>query len=301
MSDKIPTGVVPPLPTFLTEDGDLDHEAQRRLLARVLDAGVDGVVMLGTSGEGPVLPSSVRRATLAAAQDVCADRAPFLVGCVGHTVDQALAQIQEASEHDAGGVLLLPPFYFNIDQQALVRHCATVARRSPVPVVLYHIPALTGVGYALETVQELAAEPNVVGLKDSDRDLVYHAAVRRTTADAEFVVFQGAAPMLLPSAGLGTTDTICPVTALVPGWEYEMREAFADCDMEAARGHADRITAMAELFNLPGAPMPSNFKAVADALGLGSSRSHEPLFDVSKEAATTIDSRLRELGLEVTR
>lgn len=301
MNDRIPSGVFPPLPTFLARDGSLDHEAERRLIARVLDAGVDGVVMLGTSGEGPVLPSFVRRDTLATARDACAGRAPFLVGCVGHTVEQAVAQIEEASEHDAAGVLLLPPFYFKIDQSALARHCAAVARRSPVPVVLYHIPALTGVGFALETVQELSLEPNVVGLKDSDRDLVYHAAVRRVTADAEFVLFQGAAPMLLPGASLGTTDTICPVTALVPDWELRMRAAFADCDLDAAREYADRITAMAGLFNLPGAPMPSNFKAVAEALGLGPSRSHEPLFDASNEAAAIIEARVNELGLEASR
>jgi dihydrodipicolinate synthase/N-acetylneuraminate lyase len=292
-------GVVPPVPTFLREDGSLDGPAQARTVERLARPGVDGVLVLGTAGEGPVLPDRVRAPAIAATVAAAGGRLAVVAGCWGQTSEDALERIEEAAEHGASAALLLPPFYLPLSQRHLRGFVDEVVERSSLPVLLYHIPERTGHGFGLELLRELAEHPGVVGIKDSSKDLAFHHRLLAEVAGPSFAVFQGAAPLVFASARAGSPDSMCPVTALVPEWELALRAALRRGDLATAASIAQRIDDLARLFHLGDGPMPAVFKTIAALLGLGPDIPHAGFVRVEVAVVTELASRLRGLGLKV--
>ena len=296
-----PRGVVPPVPTFLRADGTVDESAQGALTDRLVAAGVDGVLVLGTAGEGPVLPERLRAPAIAATVDAAAGRLAVVAGCWGQTAEDALDRIEGAADQGVSAVLLLPPFYLPLSQRHLRGFVAEVVERSPLPVLLYHIPVRTGHGFGLELLREAAEHPRIVGVKDSSKDLAFHHRLLAEVARPSFAVFQGAAPLVFASARAGSPDSMCPVTALVPEWELALRAALRRGDHATAAAVAQRIDGLAALFSLGDGPMPSVFKVIAGLLGLGPDTPHGGFVRVEPAVVAELASRLGDLGLTVRR
>jgi dihydrodipicolinate synthase/N-acetylneuraminate lyase len=294
-------GIIPPIPTFLHEDGNLDEHAQVRTVERLIAAGLDGLLALGTAGEGPVLPDHVRARALSATVSAAAGQLPVVACVSGQTSGTVLVQIEEAARAGASAVLLLPPFYLPLSQRHLYGFVDEVASRSSLPVLLYHIPERTGHGFGLELLHDLAGRPEIVGIKDSGKDLTHHHRLLREVENPDFAVFQGAAPLLLASAVAGCRDSMCPVTALVPEWELEMRAALQRADLAAASTLGGRVDAMAALFSLGDGPMPSLFKTAAYLLGFGPATPHDPFARVPATVQALVADGMRELGLRTVR
>jgi 4-hydroxy-tetrahydrodipicolinate synthase len=251
---------------------------------------------LGTAGEGPVLAEEDRAVAVAAAVESTGGL-PIVVGCSGQTVDQVVRQVESAADLGATAALVLPPFYFSLSQDALVRYMTDVADRAAIPVLLYHIPAMTGNPFAVATVERLGLHPNIVGIKDSEGDFVRFLRLQRNLASEEFVVFQGVAALVGPSLLAGCHDSMCTVTALTPELELELREAVVAADLETVRILMHRISAVSELFRLGAYPLPVNFKAVAALLGLGPGQPHDPALLPDSNHRAELRRRLTQLAL----
>jgi 4-hydroxy-tetrahydrodipicolinate synthase len=145
----------------------------------LVGAGVDGLLLLGTAGEGPVLPSPLWTRALAVAVAAADERVPSVVCVSGQTTDTVLRRIDEAVVAGASAVLVLPPFYYPLSQRHLHAFVDRIAARSDLPVILYHIPSLTGHGFEIELLSEWATHPRVIGVKDSGRDRTFHERLLR--------------------------------------------------------------------------------------------------------------------------
>jgi len=291
----LPRGVVPPIPTFL-DGGRLDEKSYSALVDRLRAAGVDGVLILGTAGEGPALAEENRTAAIAVAVESIGGL-PVVVGCGGQTAEQVVRQVETAADLGATAALVLPPFYYPLSQDALTRYVTEVADRAAIPVLLYHIPAMTGNPFAVATVERLHLHPKVVGIKDSQGDFVRFLQLQRNLASEEFVVFQGVAALVGPSLLAGCHDSMCTVTALLPELEMELREAVGAADLETIRMLMHRISAVTELFRLGAYPLPVNFKAIAALLGLGPGQPHDPALLPDSSHYEELTRGLTRLGL----
>lgn len=289
-------GVVPPVPTFLRVDGSLDRQAQARTVDRLVLAGVDGLLVLGSAGEGPVLQDDLAAEVVSVSVAAAGGRLPVVTCCAGQTTKVTLQRIDQAAEAGASAVLLLPPFYYPLSQRQLRAFVNQVVARASLPLILYHIPERTGHGFSVETLAGLAARPKVVGVKDSAKDLAYHYRLLREVAGASFAVFQGAAPLVLASAVTGSKDSMCPVTALVPEWELALRSALSRGDVTTAAEFGKRISQMASLFAVGDGPMPASFKAVASLLGLGPSTPHDSFACLEPAEVARLVKGLRDIG-----
>jgi 4-hydroxy-tetrahydrodipicolinate synthase len=207
-----------------------------------------------------------------------------------------LERIEQAAAVGAATALLLPPSYYRLSQRNLLRFVEQVAPHASLPLILYHIPERTGHGFSVDVVSEVAQRPEVVGVKDSGKDLPYHHRLLQEVAGASFAVFQGAAPLLLASAAAGSTDSMCPVTALVPEWELALRAALARGDLVTAAEIGQRIDEMATLFALGDGPMPSSFKVIAALLGFGPSTPHDRFVQLEPAHIERLAEGLRGLG-----
>ncbi len=290
----LPGGVVPPIPTFL--DGEqLDGAHQRALLDRLYAAGVDGVLTLGSAGEGPALDDPVRSEAITVAVEAMQGR-PVVVGCSGQTARAVGRQIAVAADLGASSALVLPPFYFTLSQDSMVRYFLEVADHAAVPILLYHIPGMTGNPFAIPTIERLAEHPRVAGIKDSQGDFIRFLQLHRRLAGEEFIVFQGVAALVGPSLLAGCEDAMCTVTALFPEPELSMRAAIAARDLETVRHLMHRISAVTELFRLGSYPLPSNIKAIADLVGIGPGRPHDPALTPDDSHRDQLAAGLAELG-----
>ena len=144
--------------------GRVDHGALAALVERLSAQGVSGFVVCATTGEAPLLGDDERVAVLGTVKANTA--LPLIMGASGTTADEVLRRIDAAARHAPDAFMVTPPPYLRPSQDALRAFFTTIADASPAPLVVYDIPARTGVRIELETLLALAAHPRVVAVKD---------------------------------------------------------------------------------------------------------------------------------------
>src|SRR5688500_12702678 len=163
--------VFPPIPTPFAGD-DLDVAAIQANVARLMETGLGGIVALGSNGEAPLLDDSESDRVIAAAR-AATPRGRLLIAGAGRESTQAtIAASNRAAALGADAVLVRTPSYFKsrMTPDALVGHYTAVAERSPVPVLIYNYPAVTGVNISAGAVGRLSQHPNIIGIKETGSD-----------------------------------------------------------------------------------------------------------------------------------
>lgn len=170
-------GIIPPVVTPLLDSESLDEQGLERLIEHLVTGGVHGLFMLGTNGEGPSLDADLQRQLIERTCLLVGDRLPVLMGISNTSLKESLKAAKVAVENGCAAVVSAAPYYLPSDQSELIGYFRELARRVPLPLVLYNFPALTKVSIAPETVAVLLEESNIVGIKDSSGDLDYFGKV----------------------------------------------------------------------------------------------------------------------------
>ncbi len=164
-------GVIAAIVTPFDAQDRLDEAAARRIVRHVIDGGVHGVMTAGGTGEFPHLMREERRQMARIAVEEAASRLPVIAGTAACSTKETIELTCDAAEAGAAAAILVPPFYFHLPDKALYDHFAAVARRSPIPIVLYNNPLYTGNDLSPSLLSEVAQIDNVIGLKQSNSDL----------------------------------------------------------------------------------------------------------------------------------
>ena len=168
-----PSGIIPPLVTPLLGRDEIDQAGLERLIERVIQGGVHGVFMLGTTGEAPSLSYRLRRELIDRATKIVAGRIPVLVGITDTSFVESVQLAKHAAEAGADAVVLTTPYYFPAGQTELISYVENIAPELPLPLILYNMPNMTKVWFEIETLEKLSAIQQIVGLKDSSGDMDY--------------------------------------------------------------------------------------------------------------------------------
>jgi 4-hydroxy-tetrahydrodipicolinate synthase len=236
------TGVLPALATPLHRDGSADEPGMRRLVEHAISGGVNGLLPLGSTGEGASLGDKIRWQVLRCVVEAAAGRVPVICGVAQPHLDDARAEVAAASRLGADAALVAPPFYYPTDQATVLAFYRRLAAESKIPVLLYNIPQFTKVFSEPATVATLAREGTIAGIKDSSRDFEYFENVCVATRDVPaFRIFTGSDSMLLASLAMGGSGTICGAANVAPGWVVRIYEDFRRGDLDAAREHQDAL------------------------------------------------------------
>jgi 4-hydroxy-tetrahydrodipicolinate synthase len=165
-------GVIPaPLVPF-TEKGVIDLGLLEKQLDYLVTAGADGLFINGTTGEGAYLTTGEKVEVLKTARRVVAGRAFLAAACIQPSTHQVLEELEAVIRLEPDFIVAVAPYYYAVPQDGVRAHFRAIARRSPVPLILYNIPQCTHNPIALDTVLELAREENIAGIKDSSGDFV---------------------------------------------------------------------------------------------------------------------------------
>ncbi|MFT3875377.1 MAG: 4-hydroxy-tetrahydrodipicolinate synthase [Propioniciclava sp.] len=230
-----PTGVFPALVTPLTEDGRVDEPKLRAVIDHLIAAGVDGLFALGSAGEIYGLSAASKRQLLEVTVEQVAGRVQIWCGASEITTPDCLEVVRMA--HQVGGVdafSVLTPYFMTPSQSELVAHFTQIAASTDLPVLLYANPGRTKVPIAVPTVVELAAVPNIVGVKDSTGDMALTQRYITETPD-DFAVIVGNDAVILPGLFLGASGIIASTANAVPDLVVALYRAYLAGDHTRAR------------------------------------------------------------------
>lgn len=168
-------GIIPPLVTPLARRDELDKPGLARLIEHLIDGGVSGVFVLGTTGEAPSLSYRLRRELISEVTRLVAGRIQVLVGITDTSFIESVDLAKHASDCGADAVVLTTPYYFPAGQTELQSYIRNISGELTLPLVLYNMPQLTKVWFDIETLKQLTEIDSIIGVKDSSGDLDYFA------------------------------------------------------------------------------------------------------------------------------
>lgn len=279
---------MPALITPFTDAGSVDVSAHRHNVALAGDWGATGILVAGSTGEGPYLERHERGALVSHAKSVIQDMV-VLCGIFAETDRQAAEQIGEATDAGADAVLVVTPTTLVRGRDRLVGDFfERTAEASPVPVFIYTVPLVTGYELPIEVITTLTQHHNIHGMKDSGGS-ASRIGELRDVLDDNFIVYAGASAALLESAALGAHGAI----TASGNYAFDVVGRAARGDRNA-QAQLSAVTAAVQRYGVPGT------KFAASLRGMKAGESRLPLQPLSDEAQRSVGEavdRLDEVNL----
>jgi len=290
------SGIHPPIPTPFDKEGDLALDRLRENLSRWCETELAGFVVLGSNGEAVHLSEGEKRAVLRAArQAIPADR--LLIAGTGEQSTRATLELTcQAADLGADAALIAPPHYYRpkMDTAALERHYFALADASPIPILLYNVPAYTGIDLTAPQILRLAEHPNIVGIKDSGDNIAKIGTVIGG-APPGFQVLAGSASFLYPAMALGSVGGVCALANVAPRECCQVFDLVRAGDHQAASALQLRLippnAAVTSQFGVPG------LKQALDWAGYYGGPVRSPLSPPTDEERAELRRVLIEAGL----
>ncbi|WLQ37045.1 dihydrodipicolinate synthase family protein [Streptomyces castrisilvae] len=259
------TGVIPPVVTPLTADGELDVPSLERVVGHLIDGGVTGLFALGSSGETAYLTPGQQDRVIETITAAAGGQVPVLVGAIETTTNRAIERARRAAELGADAVVVTAPFYTRTHDTEIDRHFRDIAAALDLPVLAYDVPVCVHSKLDPELLLPLAADGVLAGVKDSSGD---DGSFRRLAIGARelphFSVLTGH-ELVVDAMMLGGADGSVPGLGNVDPHGYvRLHEAAVRGDWATARAEQDRLVT---LFDIIRAARPGTASATAAGLG----------------------------------
>ncbi len=289
-------GIYAPVVTPFTTSGDLDEDALRFNADRYMQSSLTGLVVLGSNGEAPQLDEDEADRAIAAVRSAVPAERPLLAGTGQESTRATIAASRRAADLGVDAVLVRTPAFYKgqMTTDAFVRHYNAVADVSPVPVLLYNVTVYTGVNLTPDAVGILSEHPNIVGMKESNSDIVQFGE-HLTRAGEGFTLMTGSAPMFYSAMTLGAKGAILAIAGIVPDLCVALADAVHGGRFQEARGLQRRLSPIARLvgaaYGVPG------LKVALDLAGYRGGAPRSPLVPVAQAVVDTIRTELSKLGV----
>lgn len=272
------SGVVPPLVTPLTSSGDVDRASLRSLVNHLLDARVDGVFALGSSGEAALLTNRMRDEVVETVVDEVKGRVPVFVGAIETATLRVIERAKEAEKRGASAIVATSPFYTRTDAHEIDRHFRLISDAVDVPLIAYDIPVSVPTRPGQDALLDLAADGVLSGVKDSSGDdtgirtLVMGARERGLD---DFAIFTGSELTVDTAVAYGADGVVPGLGNVDPAAYVRLFAAAKAGDTAAAKREQERLIRMFGLINAApasrmgrGSSALGAFKAALQILGV---------------------------------
>ncbi len=304
MAKKVFEGVITPMVTPLLDRETIDVEGQKRMLDHLVDGGVSGAFLMGTTGEGASLSYRMRRDLIKLSADHLAGRIPLFVSITDTCIEEALNMAAFAADAGASYLVSALPYYLGLTQDEMVGFYTTLADNVPLPLFLYNIPAQTKLMMSVSTVKKLAAHPNIIGIKDSSGNGTYFNTLLAEIKPAfpDFTILVGPDEMLASTMALGGNGGVNSGSNLFP-------KLYSSLFKACKERNAERIAALQPLVMKVSTGIYSvdkssvsflkGLKAALYLEGLVTDKMCAPLVRVSEADMETIKNNLTALKKEI--
>ena len=293
MRNTIFTGAATALITPFTADG-VDYEAFGRLIDDQIAKGIDGLVAVGTTGEGSTVTDEEHLEIVSFCVRRAAGRVPVIAGTGSNNTAHAIARTKAACEAGADAVLLVTPYYNKTTQRGLVASFRAIADESTRPCILYNVPSRTGLNMLPETLDALADHPRIAAVKEACGSISQIARAFRLCGD-RMDIYSGNDDQTVPILSLGGKGVISVASNVVPAEMVRMCRLFSEGDVRDAAALQLRLLDLMNQLMIETNPIP--VKAACAALGICGEYLRLPLVPMEEKNRERLMEILRELEL----
>ena len=292
-------GIVPPLITPLKDIDTLDVEGLEKLVEHILGGGVSGLFVLGTTGEFSSLSYHLRNELVERVCKQVAGRVPVLVGVTDTSIIESENLAKKAADFGAEALVAAPPYYYAAGQPELISYFEKLAERVPLPLYLYNMPVHTKVMLEPKTVQRIAENPKVIGLKDSSANMTYFRLLQYTMKyHSDFQFFVGPEEMMADAVLLGANGGVNGGANMFPKLYVDLYKAAVAHDFEQIKLLQEKVLEVSSAIYTVGRYGSSYLKGLKCALsvmGLCDDYMADPFTRFSKEKRDKVEEGLEQL------
>lgn len=291
-----PKGIIPAVITPLTNDGRLNEKAMRKLINYLIDGGIHGLFVVGTTGEFYGLTPEEKRDIFRITMDETKGKVPVYAGTNGITTRETVMLTQLAEECKVNAVSVLTPMFVAPTQDQLIKHYQTIAENTSLPVVLYNNPPKTLVSLSPATVVKLAEIPNIVGIKDSSGDMTVTAEYIRLTQHMDgFSVLMGRDTLIYGALCYGAAGSIASCANIAPRLCADIYEKFIAGDLKGSLKAQFTLAPLRIAFTL--GTFPAVIKESLNLLGIEAGSCMEPVGPMTGDERAKLRKVLTDMGL----
>ena len=289
MFEGVLTALVTPF-----RNNDIDEEALCQLVDAQIEAGVDGLVPCGSTGESATLSHTEHQRVMEIVVRRAAGRVRVVAGTGSNSTGEAIELTGFAKDAGADGALLISPYYNKPTQHGIVSHYAAVAEATQLPLLVYNIPGRTASNILPTTMAQLAEIDCVVGVKEASGDLTQMAQVIAACPDS-FSVLSGDDALTLPLLAIGGKGVISTSANIVPAVFCELARSFKQGDIARARELHYQLLPIMDVLFCETNPIP--LKAALAMQGRITAEIRLPLEEISETNSERLRMVLKESGL----
>lgn len=292
-NEPIFRGAATALITPLTQSG-LDYDAFEKLIEWQIGAGIDALVICGTTGEGSTLSDKEHRMTLEFAAKVAAGRVPMIAGTGSNDTNYAIELTQFACGIGYDAMLVVTPYYNKATQNGMIKMFNTIADASSKPIILYNVPSRTGVNIEPETYLALAAHPNIVAIKEANGNISKIMETAALVGD-QLDMYSGNDDQIVPILACGGQGVISVLSNLLPKQTSEICKRYFAGDIQGSLAMQKQYMKLINLLFSEVNPIP--VKAAMSAMGFCEDYLRLPLTPMEDAHKKSLLDEMRKLGI----
>ena len=293
MKNTVFTGAATAIITPMTETG-VDYESFARLIDWQIEAGIDAIVVAGTTGEGSTLTDEEHKEVISFAVKQVGGRVPVIAGTGSNDTAYAIELTKYACEAGADAMLLVTPYYNKATQKGLIASFEAIADASTKPCILYNVPSRTGCNLAPKSVKKLAEHKNIVGIKEASGNISQIAEIAALVGD-EMDIYSGNDDQIVPVMSLGGKGVISVLSNLMPKETSDMCHLYLEGKTkEALKLQLDTLDLTNALFSEVN-PIP--VKAAMAAMGYSGEYIRLPLTPMEDDNKEKLLAEMKKHGL----
>lgn len=286
------TGVGTALITPFTEDG-VNFEALGKIIDFQIENSTDALIICGTTGEAATMPDKEHLSVIEYAVKKTAGRIPVIAGTGSNDTAHCVELSCEAQKVGADGLLISTPYYNKCSQKGLLMHFDKILENVTLPIILYNIPGRTGMQFKLDTLQELAKDDRIVGIKEASGSIEYLTDLVHACPSLD--VYSGNDDMVVPLLSLGGKGVISVLSNIAPKETHNLCQMFFDGDVKGSlklqMEYLDLIHALFCEVN----PIP--VKTAMNLMGFDAGVLRLPLCEMDAANLSVLKSAMAERGL----
>ena len=294
-------GIIVPMVTPLLERDKLDVAGLERLIEHILTGGVQGVFILGTTGEAPSLSYRLRSELIQRVCDQVKKRVPVLVGITDTSFVESINISCRARDAGAQAIVLAPPYYFPAGQSELLEYLDHLTRELPLPLFLYNMPSYTKLVFEPETIRAAAEYPGIVGIKDSSGNMVYFRRLQSLLKDhPDFSLLMGREELLAEAVLLGGHGGVCGGANLIPELYVELYNAACSKDLQKVEALHKKVMEFSTAVYHVGhyeSSLLKGLKCALSCVGICSDFLAEPFHRFRRAEHEVVERYVKELGI----
>jgi 4-hydroxy-tetrahydrodipicolinate synthase len=290
---RVMTAMVTPF----KENGDVDYEQAKKLALALLDSGSEGLIIVGTTGESPVLTWEEHIRMFAEVKEAVGDRGAVVAGTGSNNTAEVIEANKEAEKIGVDACLLVVPYYNRPTQEGLYQHFKTIADNTSLPCILYNVPSRTVTNLNADTVVRLSKIDNIVGIKEASANMEQIAKIIEDTSGDDFTVWSGNDSDTFNIMALGGYGIISVTAHLVGRQVREMVESFVSGNVaKAAALHRKMLPLKDAMFIVSN---PSPVKYALNHIGFRVGKPRLPLVEPDEKSAAVIRETLEKYTIDI--